>query len=368
MRRANGDASRLGAVGLALLATALLAGRLAEGDLIGDPVIYAAVAKSMLVRGEWATQYLAGQPFFDKPPLVAWLAALAFELFGVSTWSARARGACGARRVLARYARRPPPAARRSRRRRARVPRRRAALASLRDVGLGLAVRAWLPLGREREDWGTSGRRGLRPRARGHHAPLAAARGRGRVAELAQRGARRWASPAHGVDAGRVRLPVRRRQALAALPHAASSGARAVGGAGAPSAPAGSARARALGRGRRRARLGRHAPLAPPAPSRRHGCRGDGARARARPARGTPRRLSLEARGDPGALRLLRRSRGRAHGRRSGRAGPPRGRHAGGDRAARRARARGRRPLRGAPPLARLRRLPRAVTSLSLGA
>ena len=93
MRRANGDASRPGAgLGLALLATALLAGRLAEGDLIGDPVIYAAVAKSMLVRGEWATQYLAGQPFFDKPPLVAWLAALAFELFGVSTWSARLPG------------------------------------------------------------------------------------------------------------------------------------------------------------------------------------------------------------------------------------------------------------------------------------
>src|SRR5437763_16865708 len=89
MRRANGDASRLGAVGLTLLATALLAGRLEEGDLIGDQVIYAAVAKSMLVRGEWATPYLAGQPFFDKPPLVAWLAAPAFDLFRVSTWSAR---------------------------------------------------------------------------------------------------------------------------------------------------------------------------------------------------------------------------------------------------------------------------------------
>ena len=93
MRGANGDASRPGAgLGLALLATALLAGRLAEGDLIGDPVIYAAVAKSMLVRGEWTTLYLAGQPFFDKPPLVVWLAALAFKLFGVSTWSARLPG------------------------------------------------------------------------------------------------------------------------------------------------------------------------------------------------------------------------------------------------------------------------------------
>ena len=74
---------------LALLATACLAGRLGEGDLVGDPVIYAALAKSMLVRGEWGTQYLAGQPFFDKPPLVVWLAALSFEVFGVSTWSAR---------------------------------------------------------------------------------------------------------------------------------------------------------------------------------------------------------------------------------------------------------------------------------------
>src|SRR5438132_11883993 len=93
MRRANGDASRPGAgLWLALLATALLAGRLAEGDLIGDPVIYAAVAKAILVRGDWATPYLAGQPFFDKPPLVVWLAALSFKLFGVSTWSARLPG------------------------------------------------------------------------------------------------------------------------------------------------------------------------------------------------------------------------------------------------------------------------------------
>src|SRR6266516_2040714 len=93
MRRMNGDTPRFGAgLALALLATALLAGRLAEGDLIGDPVIYAAVAKSMLVRGEWTTLYLAGQPFFDKPPLVVWLAALAFKLFGVSTWSARLPG------------------------------------------------------------------------------------------------------------------------------------------------------------------------------------------------------------------------------------------------------------------------------------
>jgi 4-amino-4-deoxy-L-arabinose transferase-like glycosyltransferase len=52
-------------------------------------VIYAAVAKSVVQHGEWGTLYLAGQPFFDKPPLVVWLAALSFKLFGISTWSAR---------------------------------------------------------------------------------------------------------------------------------------------------------------------------------------------------------------------------------------------------------------------------------------
>src|SRR2546428_693898 len=358
MRRANGDASRLGAgLGLGLLATALLAGRLAEGELIGDPVIYAAVAKSMLVRGEWATPYLAGQPFFDKPPLVVWLAALSFELFGVSTWSARLPGVAlgiAACLVLWRLG------------------------ACLFDERVGLAAGAILALTPGFVRFGSTLLLDTALALGSLAGLLATARAFARggsglwwagvwfgVAFLGK-GALALGAPAvlaayWLATPGDPRPPL---GALAGLPHAAPSGARAVGRAGAPSAAAGAACAQALGRGRRRARLGRHAPLALPAPSRRHGRRGDGAGARARPARGTPRRLSLEARGDPGALHLLRRSRGRTHGRRSGRAGPPRGRHAGGDRPARRARARGRRPLRGAPPLARLRRLPRALAEL----
>src|SRR5947208_1297262 len=340
MRRANGDASRPGAgLGLALLATALLAGRLAEGDLIGDPVIYAAVAKSMLVRGEWTTLYLAGQPFFDKPPLVVWLAALAFKLFGVSTWSARLPGVAlgiAACLVLWRLG------------------------AFLFDERVGLAAGAILALTPGFVRFGSTllldtalalgALAGLLATARAF-----ARGGRGLwqagvwfgVAFLGK-GALALGAPAV-LAAYWLATPGDRRPPLGVLVVA-------------PSVSAVASCSRAMGLGRSRDLLGRNAPLAPPAPSRRHGCRGDGARARARPARGTPRRLSLEARGDPGALRLLRRSRGRAHGRRSGRAGPPRGRHAGGDRAARRARARGRRPLRGAPPLARLRRLPRALT------
>src|SRR5439155_8228 len=249
MRGANGDASRPGAgLGLALLATALLAGRLAEGDLIGDPVIYAAVAKSMLVRGEWTTLYLAGQPFFDKPRLVVWLAVLA------AYWLATPGD------------RRPPLGALAA-----------AALAFLAVVLPWHLYETWV--------WGW----------RFVH---------GYLSDVSEKMGRHPGAAVYARALVVTTLPW--------LPLAAVGAWR----------------------------------------SWRSGERGDGLRL-----------LTLEARGDPGALRLLRRSRGRAHGRRSGRAGPPRGRHAGGDRAARRARARGRRPLRGAPPLARLRRLPGALTS-----
>ena len=78
---------------LVALATGVVAGRLVAGDLVGDPVIYAALAKAMVQRGDWGTLFLAGKPFFDKPPLVIWLTALSFETFGVTTWSARLAGA-----------------------------------------------------------------------------------------------------------------------------------------------------------------------------------------------------------------------------------------------------------------------------------
>ncbi|HLK11516.1 MAG TPA: glycosyltransferase family 39 protein [Candidatus Binatia bacterium] len=81
---------------LALLAAATLGGRLGEGDLIGDPVIYAALAKAVVRTGDWGTLRLGGLPFFDKPPLVVWMAALSFAAFGVSTWSARLPGVAAA--------------------------------------------------------------------------------------------------------------------------------------------------------------------------------------------------------------------------------------------------------------------------------
>ena len=50
---------------------------------------YAEVGRWMGVSGDWLVQRLNGLPFFHKPPLLYWLEASSFALFGVSVWAAR---------------------------------------------------------------------------------------------------------------------------------------------------------------------------------------------------------------------------------------------------------------------------------------
>src|SRR3990172_5060514 len=82
----------------ALLAFALfLAGLGAVGFVGPDEPRYADVARAMLRSGDYITPRLFGAPWFEKPPLYYWLAALGFRL-GVSEMTARlpsAIFACG---------------------------------------------------------------------------------------------------------------------------------------------------------------------------------------------------------------------------------------------------------------------------------
>jgi len=58
--------------------------------LVGpDEPRYASIARDMAESGDWITPRLYGQPWFEKPPLYYWSAALSFKLFGVSEVSAR---------------------------------------------------------------------------------------------------------------------------------------------------------------------------------------------------------------------------------------------------------------------------------------
>lgn len=65
--------------------------------LVGpDEPRYAWIARDMQETGDWVTPRLYGKPWFEKPPLYYWGAALSFKLFGVSETTARLPSAISA--------------------------------------------------------------------------------------------------------------------------------------------------------------------------------------------------------------------------------------------------------------------------------
>ena len=58
--------------------------------LIGpDEPRYAWIARDMAESGDWVTPQLYGKPWFEKPVLYYWAAAVCFKLFGENEASAR---------------------------------------------------------------------------------------------------------------------------------------------------------------------------------------------------------------------------------------------------------------------------------------
>ncbi len=54
-----------------------------------DEPRYAWIARDMMESGDWVTPRLYGRPWFEKPPLFYWAAAVSFKIFGVSEAAAR---------------------------------------------------------------------------------------------------------------------------------------------------------------------------------------------------------------------------------------------------------------------------------------
>jgi len=50
---------------------------------------YSDIGRWMFISGDWLVPRLNGIPFFHKPPLLYWLEAGSFQLFGVHVWAAR---------------------------------------------------------------------------------------------------------------------------------------------------------------------------------------------------------------------------------------------------------------------------------------
>jgi 4-amino-4-deoxy-L-arabinose transferase-like glycosyltransferase len=61
-----------------------------------DEPRYAWIARDMAESGDWITPRLYGKPWFEKPPLYYWGAAVSFKLFGVSEAAARLPSAISA--------------------------------------------------------------------------------------------------------------------------------------------------------------------------------------------------------------------------------------------------------------------------------
>jgi 4-amino-4-deoxy-L-arabinose transferase-like glycosyltransferase len=61
-----------------------------------DEPRYAWIARDMAETGDWVTPRLYGKPWFEKPPLYYWGAAICFKLFGVSEAAARLLSAISA--------------------------------------------------------------------------------------------------------------------------------------------------------------------------------------------------------------------------------------------------------------------------------
>ena len=51
--------------------------------------VQAQIARTMLTTGDWVTARLDGIAYLEKPPLIYWMMAVSYKVFGVHDWAAR---------------------------------------------------------------------------------------------------------------------------------------------------------------------------------------------------------------------------------------------------------------------------------------
>ena len=75
---------------LAILFTLAWFGVLDYRHLVAsDEGRYGEIAREMYATGDWVTPRYDGYKYFEKPPLQAWMTAIAYTLFGVGEWQSR---------------------------------------------------------------------------------------------------------------------------------------------------------------------------------------------------------------------------------------------------------------------------------------
>jgi 4-amino-4-deoxy-L-arabinose transferase-like glycosyltransferase len=74
-----------------LFAAAVYLGCILSPPSLMDDVdaVQAQIARTMLTSGDWVTARLDGVPYLEKPPLLYWMTAISYEVFGVHDWASR---------------------------------------------------------------------------------------------------------------------------------------------------------------------------------------------------------------------------------------------------------------------------------------
>jgi 4-amino-4-deoxy-L-arabinose transferase-like glycosyltransferase len=74
-----------------LFAAAVYLGCILSPPSLMDDVdaVQAQIARSMLSSGDWVTARLDGVAYLEKPPLIYWMIAISYKVFGVHDWAAR---------------------------------------------------------------------------------------------------------------------------------------------------------------------------------------------------------------------------------------------------------------------------------------
>src|SRR5215469_9054484 len=78
-------------LGVLLIAAATYLGCIISPPSLMDDVdaVQAQIARNMLTSGDWVTARLDGVVYLEKAPLVYWLIAISYNIFGVHDWAAR---------------------------------------------------------------------------------------------------------------------------------------------------------------------------------------------------------------------------------------------------------------------------------------
>src|SRR3954463_3050117 len=73
------------------VATAIFLGCIVSPPSLMDDVdaVQAQIARNMLDSGDWVTARIDSVPYLEKSPLIYWMIAVSYAIFGVHDWAAR---------------------------------------------------------------------------------------------------------------------------------------------------------------------------------------------------------------------------------------------------------------------------------------